>query len=266
MNQPDRARIEHLFAMLEMSVSYDGSYREFAPPTDLAAYIRCFWRREVGAIEAEQPLRVYPDGCMDLLWMHDQLLVAGPDTVAWRRRLPAGTIIHGARFHPGAAATLLNLKPGELLNDRAPAELFTGRWAIETSERLYVTGGCSQHIFEDALRERLLRARTLDPLVREAVRLALHDPGEAVSGIASTLAISERHLHRRATDTLGYGMKRFISIARLQRAISLAESGHLPTIADLAIAAGYADQAHLTREMRRMTGLTPAMLIGSQRR
>lgn len=252
--------------MLEVHVSCTGSYREFAPPPDLAGYIRCFWRREVGTIEAQQPIRVFPDGCMDLLWMHDQVLVAGPDTVAWQRRLPAGSIIHGVRFHPGVTATLLDLKPGELLNDRAPAELFTGRWASDMSERLHGADECNQHVFEDALRERLRHARAVDPLVREAVRLAIHDPGVAVSGIASTLAISERHLHRRATDALGYGMKRFIGIIRLQRAISLSQSGHLPTISDLAIAAGYADQAHLTREMRRMTGLTPAMLLGNQRR
>lgn len=235
----------------------DGSYLETAPSPDLAGHVRCFWRREIGEREAGQPIRVLPDGCMDLLWMNEELLVAGPDTVAWQRRLPAGTTITGVRFQPGAAVTLLDLKPGELLNNRVDAAEFAGRWSGETAEQLYAAAGNEHVVFEDVLRERLRRARAIDPLVREAVRLALGDPAPVVSGIAQLLGISERQLHRRSCDALGYGMKQFMTIARLQRAMAL----QLPTIADIAASAGYADQAHLSREVRRMTGLTPTELI-----
>lgn len=235
----------------------DGFYHETAPPPELAGHIRCFWNREIGEIEASQPVRVLPDGCMDLLWMNDELLVAGPDTVAWQRRLPVGAKIAGVRFHPGAAVALLDLKPGELLNNRVNVAEFAGRWSAETSEQLYADPGSEQDVFEDALRGRLRRARAIDPLVREAVRLAHHYPAPVVSGIARALGISERQLHRRSCDALGYGMKQFMMIARLQRATAL----QLPTIADIAATAGYADQAHLSREMRRMTGLTPTELL-----
>jgi AraC-like DNA-binding protein len=50
---------------------------------------------------------------------------------------------------------------------------------------------------------------------------------------------------------------------RLQRFIRAADGG--AALAAAGAGAGYADQAHLTREVRRFTGLTPAQLL-SQRR
>ena len=46
---------------------------------------------------------------------------------------------------------------------------------------------------------------------------------------------------------------------RLRRAAESLQSGR--SLADAAIAAGFADQAHLTRQMREMMGLTPAALL-----
>ncbi|MER6878168.1 helix-turn-helix domain-containing protein, partial [Amycolatopsis sp. NPDC000673] len=53
-----------------------------------------------------------------------------------------------------------------------------------------------------------------------------------------------------------YGPATYRRILRLQRAIALAPA--TATLADLAVAAGYSDQPHLTRECRALTGLTPS--------
>ncbi len=47
-------------------------------------------------------------------------------------------------------------------------------------------------------------------------------------------------------------MQRFLELAKTHRALDLA---------NLAAAAGYADQAHLSREARRLAGLTPATIL-----
>jgi AraC-like DNA-binding protein len=47
-------------------------------------------------------------------------------------------------------------------------------------------------------------------------------------------------------------------IRRFQRFMTLAANGRAAGLGDLAFAAGYADQAHMSREVRRLAGQTPA--------
>jgi AraC-like DNA-binding protein len=81
-----------------------------------------------------------------------------------------------------------------------------------------------------------------------------------VDGLA--LGLSERQLRRRFVDAVGYGPKTLARILRFQRFLALAGSGE--DLARLALAAGYADQAHLTRETRRLAGRTPLELANAR--
>jgi AraC-like DNA-binding protein len=71
-----------------------------------------------------------------------------------------------------------------------------------------------------------------------------------------TLHISERTLRRRVEESFGYGPKTLERILRYQRFQKLSRET-CDSMAMLALEAGYADQAHLIRESRRLTGLTP---------
>lgn len=62
-------------------------------------------------------------------------------------------------------------------------------------------------------------------------------------------------LRRRFVQAIGYGPTTYLRVSRFQRAVSLAMRA--PGLAALAAAAGYADQAHLSRDVRALTGLTP---------
>ena len=73
--------------------------------------------------------------------------------------------------------------------------------------------------------------------------------------------MSERQLRRRFADAVGYGPKTLARVLRFQRFLALAGRGD--DLAGLAFEAGYADQAHLTRECRRLSGRTPAELVAS---
>lgn len=77
----------------------------------------------------------------------------------------------------------------------------------------------------------------------------------AATRVEDPLAVGERRLRRRFVQAVGYGPATYLRVSRFQRAVALAP--HLPTLAGLAAAAGYADQAHLSRDCRALTGLTP---------
>jgi transcriptional regulator GlxA family with amidase domain len=83
----------------------------------------------------------------------------------------------------------------------------------------------------------------------------------AVRALAQRLAIDERTLRRRCVRALGYGPKTLDRILRFRRALRLGRAG-LPAV-EVAAAAGYADQAHLSRECRRLAGVGPGALFTS---
>ena len=84
-------------------------------------------------------------------------------------------------------------------------------------------------------------------------------PGARVDVLGAQLGVSERQLRRRFADAVGYGPKTLARVLRFQRFLALAATGD--DLARLALGAGYADQAHLTRETRRLAGRTPRELL-----
>ncbi|HEX4705986.1 MAG TPA: helix-turn-helix transcriptional regulator, partial [Pseudonocardiaceae bacterium] len=80
-----------------------------------------------------------------------------------------------------------------------------------------------------------------------------------IPDVADRFGLSERQFRRRFVTAVGYGPKTLTSVLRLGRAMRrLYDPTH--RAADVAIAAGYADQPHMTREMRRLAGITPGEL------
>jgi AraC-like DNA-binding protein len=90
----------------------------------------------------------------------------------------------------------------------------------------------------------------------EAVRLLAHDPviDAALSGAAPPL--SPRSVQRHFTRITGQSPQHVRQIARAREAVARLRTGE--AIADVAYELGYADQSHLTRDVKRLTGYTPA--------
>jgi AraC-like DNA-binding protein len=220
-------------------------YREFAPPPDLAPYVACVWTTlsRGGAI--------FPDGCVDVVWRGDRLVVAGPATAPLTTDMPWGVPVFGVRFRLGVAGAALGLPADALLDENPP---LADVWGPDSDERV-AAGGVAALV--DAVRERVLGV-PVDPVARAAA-LAMAVPGARVDKLGSVLGVSERQLRRRFADAVGYGPKTLARVLRFQRFLALTADGG--GLARLALSAGYADQAHLTRETRRLAGRTPLELV-----
>jgi transcriptional regulator GlxA family with amidase domain len=80
-----------------------------------------------------------------------------------------------------------------------------------------------------------------------------------VGAVASRVGLSERQLERLFDERVGIGPKMFARVVRLERALAMIDRRE-GSWAQIAVQCGYSDQAHLTREFRALTGLTPAAL------
>lgn len=233
------------------------AYREFPQPSP---HVACLWIADSPA--AGSARRVLPDACVDLVWVGDRLVVAGPATGPVLSRLPPGMPSLGVRFRVGAAGAVLGLPANELLDAMVPTEEVWGDEGARLEDRLAAAPTPAERLraLAGGVAARLPGAG-LDPAVRAAA-VTLNRPEARVERFARAAGIGERYLRRRFADAVGYGPKTLQRILRFQRFLALARTD-TPDLARLALEAGYADQAHLTRECGRLSGLTPAALLAS---
>ncbi|WP_210579330.1 helix-turn-helix transcriptional regulator [Streptomyces sp. GESEQ-4] len=212
------------------------------------------WRRTI-----EDPVGrpVLPDGCMDLLWNDGRLLVAGPDTQVY---VPEGGPRHwaGVRFYPGTAPAFLGVPAHELRDRRVElADLWPAAEVRRLRGRIEAAADPMTGL-EDVALQRAADTEPPDPLLLRVV--AALDTGRPVAATADELGLGARQLHRRCLTAFGYGPKTLARVLRLQRALALARDG-VP-LAETAVRAGFADQAHLARDVRELAGMPLSQLLG----
>ncbi|UYM05221.1 helix-turn-helix domain-containing protein [Solicola gregarius] len=200
--------------------------------------------------------RVLPDGCMDLLWLDDELVIAGPDTRAYVSRSSARRSVVGIRLAAGVLPRALSVPADELRDRRARlAEV----WGVREARRLRAQMAAAPDVAAEL--ERIVGARleesAPDPVMAYVDALARR--GMPVPAVARAISLSERQLRRRTHAAFGYGVKMLARIHRFQTAIALARDG-VP-VADAAVRSGYADQPHLAREVRTLAGAPLSALL-----
>lgn len=239
-------------------------YREYPAPAALAGLVECFWRSELVEPGSDQSGVVLPDGRVDVIWTAGgPTLVAGPQKRFLPRPLQAPFVAIGARFHPGVGPPLLGLPAHQLVDMHVPLAAIDTRPAAALSRQLAGLPDPS-HAFRTlngALAKLAGRAEAVDALVPGAARL-LEGPDATVGHLAGELALSERQLQRRFRESIGYGPKTLQRILRFRRFLVELQRGRQGSggLARIAASTGYADQAHMTRECRELSGLSPVQL------
>jgi AraC-like DNA-binding protein len=237
----------------------DVGYAEWAPPRALRGVVSCLWAK-VTPDGVPQADLVLPDGCSDLIWERGTgVIVAGPDTSAVPG-LAAPGVIFGVRFWPWAGGPALGLPLSELRDQR----IDLARLRPGDAKRLpgTLTPGLALAGLTD-LAGRLVADGELDSTIAYATNL-LRDPQARVEQVADEVGISMRQLRRRCDAAVGYGPKVLQRVLRFQRFVRRIDAGHTD-LASLAAEAGYADQAHLTRECVQLAGVTPTALAKLRR-
>jgi AraC-like DNA-binding protein len=215
--------------------------------------------------------RVLPDGCIDILVVGGE----GARVVGTMRRaivVPAQQhALLGIRFRPGEAARLLPAAPRELTDgETALDDLWSddGRRLeaallalLDTATREALSADevlrrANATIEGTLLRRLASHGEATDLRVRAAADLLAR--GTSVRVVAEHVSLSERQLGRRFAGRVGVPPKTFARVRRLHRAAGLLADGSVPS--DAASRAGYADQAHFTRDSAELAGITPLVL------
>jgi AraC-like DNA-binding protein len=242
-------------------------YSEYPPPPSLAAHVACLWVQQVSTVGPGYAHLAVPNGCVELACDLDTaaIRIVGPQTKPRRGYLAPGRAVVGVRFRPGAGQATMGLPASEVVDVDVDLESSWGRSGSALGERLAESGSVRAALAR-LLKELILRAgaRTsvASPLGRVVDRL---QPWHrcSVEALSRELFLSQRQLRRRCSVAVGHGPKELQRILRFQAFLALTQGRPCAEIelAQVAAAAGYADQPHLSRECLRLSGLTPSRFL-----
>jgi AraC-like DNA-binding protein len=242
-------------------------YEERPPPHTLSRFIECVWTLTPASQAGHPSLhRVFPDGAVDIVICAEQAVIHGPANSF--RVLSVDAQMLGFRIRPGAAKTLLGVSPTELPARPTSLEALWGSRGHEIECRLAAEPGPAAlvRLMTGFLADRADFDMDLDNAVLATVDRINYRPTESVRSLSQYCGLSERQMRRRFETHLGLGVKEYARIIRFQRLLDTVRDHTrcLPSAkfqwSGLAWDHGFADQAHLIREVQTFAGLTPTQL------
>lgn len=256
-----------------------GRYHEYPVPAALERVAEAAWHYMAPPTGSVPPghvegHRVLPDPAVSLAvagrceggeWADLRVVVVGPVRDARFYRPAPGEVLCAVRLRPEWSARILGADPADHV-DALPE--WTPAWAGRLRDAV------AREAPDDAVSVLRRLLHTVDerhaaapgdgPAALASSALArLARPGGttmALHRVARDLGVSERHLRRTVIRTTGASPKLHHRVRRLNAAVLAADASPHPHWSRLAHAFGFHDQAHLAREVRALTGLTPTFL------
>lgn len=194
----------------------------------------------------------------DTLTSHGHAVVLVGRQRAWRRRLPSGPHESvGLELAPWQLEAVLGVSAGELAGAHHPLSELLPDAARLREQLLEAPPARRAAVLQTWALERSRRGREAPALIGPS--FAALARGEGVREVVARTGLSHRHFGRIFQRWCGLLPHEVSQLARFRRAV-LALSAGARDLVFVALDAGYADQAHLTRELRARAGLTPAQL------
>lgn len=249
------------------------NYREYPVPEEFGRHVACFWHL-TDATPPGAAQTIYPDGHCELM-VH---LAAPPDCWdtgrGWHKQAPDSFAAQrlsavrlrrtgpidcvGLRLKPEASAVMgadTLLAAREQIVDLAAIDAaFCQAFRAATQEFL---AGRAAALWQ------LIAARITGLVIDESVARVVAEI-QALGGslrigsLARSVGLSNRSLQIRFLRAVGLTPKEFARLVRLQATLRSLEGS--TSLTALAADHGFSDQAHASRELRRVTGLAPAKL------
>lgn len=245
-------------------------YAEYRPAQALARVVDCYWILEGHGTGVPEP--IIPDGRIEII-LHYGVRFERHHVNGSVERQPASLIVGqilapmclgyrgqagvaGIRLRPAAARAIVRDSAAAITNRAVDLEDLFGSTA-SLRERLALAADDSTRVtLLDAWLARILREGPA-PEIDAAVEAIVSSGGTIpLAALADATGLSRRQLERRFLTDVGVTPKSFARLVRLQSALRRISLGE--TLAEVALACGYYDQPHMTRDFSRLAETSPA--------
>jgi AraC-like DNA-binding protein len=254
-------------------------YHVGIPHPLLQPYINVYWSLDLFASE-ETPynIRVVVEGVADLIFdfgaIHDSTDLRDGRLMGRRNhsyldaqrdypmgiRLPGHLDLVAVHFRSGGLAAFLPMPMYEVTNQAIDIQWVWGE-AIQTLEgQLYdakATPATQWALLDAFFLKQLALPAPWQAARYAAKRLEAAGGQSAIGPIAQEMGYSIRTLDRYFRAVYGYGPKWYGRLLRFHRALHWLEQFPTHPLVDIAVACGFYDQSHLTREFSDLAALSP---------
>lgn len=172
----------------------------------------------------------------------------------------------GVVFRPGGVHPFLGSLTDAFHNKRVSLDLIWGSMVRNLRDRLRTANDPAEkfRVLQVALLERLDQRLQLNISVRYALQEFARGPEvPRVRELAHAAGLSRRRFSQLFREQIGLTPKVYCRLQRFQNTLQLIASSPSVDWAQLALAAGYCDQAHLAHEFHDFSGLSPSAYLGS---
>ncbi|AYQ26601.1 MULTISPECIES: AraC family transcriptional regulator [unclassified Polaromonas] len=220
--------------------------------------------------------RVLPDGAVRLMFDFAEVPSAGASAgpamrVAGASAAPTvlqlGGRLEGVSLalRPGAAAAVLGMPAGAIENSAVSLDALWGQDACALIEQMASTQDDAARValLTAALQRRISGEATLNQQrASHAAHLVSHAAGRLpLRQVAEAVNVGERRLQQLFFEHIGMSFRAWARLSRLHTCLRLIRRQQGPAWADVAVEAGFYDQAHLANEFRALCGLSPTAFV-----
>ena len=202
------------------------------------------------------PLRLFQDLADREGRLAGSSVVGGARATYYVRDVSGPSSSVGAQLRPGAAEALFGVTADELAGRHTSLGDLWGAEAAWTAEQLMEPAMAHQRIdrLESILTARVRLRRIMHPVVPFALERLRS--GAGIRRVVHASGYSHRTVLTLFRRSVGLTPKEFGRVLRFQHALRRVSSA--TTLVELAMSAGYSDQAHFSREFKAFAGVTPS--------
>ncbi len=217
-------------------------------------------------IDKNAPLRIVPDGCIDLFFESEEGRMQGyvcGTTLSYTCEACKGRDeVFGIRFMPGVQPKLISCTMRELLGERIPIEsVLKGddRWLkkLEEEHDFYQKIRVFIEAYTKAEKQRK-KPFGKQELVQSVKQMVYASDGQVkVRDMEEQTGYSTRYINKAFIEEMGFSPKTFCKIIQFQRTLEFLNYGAPDKMTDAAVFLGYYDQSQFIHDFSRYAGITP---------
>jgi AraC-like DNA-binding protein len=245
------------------------NYTSFLPGAPLREFIEKYYLIQSGFLPQPGERRMFADGCMDMIInigegtprLNGTPLVRGKPYISGFMSSfvtlshDSGFSFFGVQFKPGGISHFVDDPVIEYAEKTVEFDNSHFCSIIDDDARLVAR---VDRFFISRLRERQPVSSIIDSILAHQGRISVDD-------LKKRFLVSSRTLERLFKSRVGLSPKEFLSLTRFRNALGIILGKGFgkvdESLLSIACNAGYYDHAHLTREVKHFTGLTPTEII-----
>lgn len=235
----------------------------YQPAPDLRPFVTHIWtqrRKAMAAVPQVAPLELSSGPHVYLFFTSQSAFIHGAGNNTFAYSPFDSAVVAGVKFNPGGFYPFLQRSVASLNAASLPVStVFTGADEDFTKRLLMQSDAEIVRSITELLRSVQPKASVHLTLIKDiTAMLTADDTPRTVQTVAKAFDMSERSLQLLFQTHVGVGVKWIITRQRLLAAIKHAQTYSHMTWAEIAAELGYSSQSHLSRDFRRITGLSPS--------